>query len=66
MLKSAKYDKSKSELTLVMEMRKEAKASASGKTNVWATTGGNVVAEGVTVDGKPLVVGVNAYTRVKD
>lgn len=37
-------------------------ASASGKTRVVATTHGNVPTS-VLVDGKPVIVGVNAYVR---
>ena len=35
---------------------------ASGKTLVVATTGGNV-ATAATVDGKPVIVGLNAYVK---
>lgn len=36
--------------------------SASGKTLVIATTRGNVITDAM-IDGKPVVVGVNAYIR---
>ncbi len=36
--------------------------SASGKTLVVATTHGNVVTECV-IDGKPVVIGLNAYIK---
>lgn len=38
------------------------KPSASGKTLVVATTGGNVTTA-ATVNGKPVTVGVNAYIK---
>jgi len=36
--------------------------SSSGKTLIVASTGGNVVTA-ATVDGKPIVVGLNAYIK---
>ena len=36
--------------------------SATGKTLLVASTGGNVVTSAI-VDGKPVVVGLNAYVR---
>jgi hypothetical protein len=36
--------------------------SASGKTLVAATTHGNVVTECI-IDGKPVVIGINAYIK---
>jgi hypothetical protein len=38
--------------------------SASGKTMVIATTHGNVQT-GAVIDGKPVIVGMNAYIRAK-
>lgn len=38
--------------------------SASGKTMVIATTHGNVQTSAV-IDGKPVIVGMNAYIRAK-
>lgn len=40
----------------------EPRDSASGKTTVVATTGGNV-ATSAEVNGKPVVIGLNAYIR---
>lgn len=48
-------------LTIVIDIQ-EPTPSASGKTLVVATTHGNVVTECV-VDGKPVVVGLNAYIK---
>ena len=39
--------------------------SSSGKTLVVATTHGNVVTD-VVVDGKPVVIGLNAYVKKWD
>jgi len=63
MLKEATIDEDAKTLTLVLEMQ-EPSPSASGKTLVVATTHGNVPTS-VQIDGKPLVVGVNAYIRAK-
>ncbi len=40
----------------------QGRPSASGKTMVHATTGGNQ-ATSAQVNGKPLIIGLNAYTR---
>ena len=61
MLREAKIDEEAKTLTLVLDMQ-EPTPSASGKTLVVATTHGNQPTD-VTVDGKPLIVGVNAYIR---
>ena len=61
MLREAKIDEEAKTLTLVLDLQ-EPTPSASGKTLVVATTHGNQPTD-VQVDGKPLVVGVNAYIR---
>jgi len=48
-------------LTIVIETQPPT-PSASGKTLVVATTHGNVATQ-VLVDGKPLIIGLNAYVR---
>ncbi|MCX6159040.1 MAG: hypothetical protein NTY74_13755 [Ignavibacteriae bacterium] len=48
-------------LTIVIDLQ-EPTPSASGKTLVVATTHGNVVTECI-VDGKPVVIGLNAYIK---
>jgi len=48
-------------LVIVIDLQ-EPTLSASGKTLVVATTHGNVVTECV-VDGKPVVIGLNAYIK---
>ena len=48
-------------LTIAIDLQ-EPTPSASGKTLVVATTHGNVVTERV-VDGKPVVIGLNAYIK---
>ena len=63
MLREAKIDEPAKTLTLVLDLQ-EPTPSASGKTLVVATTHGNVPSQ-VQVDGKPLIVGVNAYIRAK-
>ncbi len=63
MLREAKIDEDAKTLTLVLDLQ-ELTPSASGKTLVIATTHGNVPTD-VQVEGKPVIVGVNAYIRVK-
>ena len=58
---TAVIDKAKGTLTITLQLQ-EAKASASGKTLVVASTHGNQ-ATGLNIDGKALIVGVNAYVR---
>lgn len=54
-----KINKAKKEVTITVPLQ-TAKASASGKTMVIATTKGNV-ATGAEFDGKPLTLGLNLY-----
>ena len=61
MLREAKIDEEAKTLTLVLELQ-EPTPSASGKTLVIATTHGNQPTD-VRVNGKPVIVGVNAYIR---
>ena len=63
MLREAKMDAEAKTLTLVLELQ-EPTPSASGKTLVVATTHGNVPTD-VQMNGKPVIVGVNAYIRAK-
>ena len=49
------------ELHIVIDLQSP-RPSASGKTLVVATTGGNVQTT-AEVDGKPVTIGVNAYVR---
>lgn len=58
---SVKHDEQKNVLIITVDLQKPAK-SASGKTLVVATTHGNQ-ATAVQIDGKPVIVGVNAYVR---
>ena len=61
MLREAKIDEKAKTLTLVLDLQ-EPTPSATGKTLVVATTHGNQPTD-VTVNGKPVIVGVNAYIR---
>ena len=63
MLHEAKIDEKAKTLTLVLDLQ-DPTPSASGKTLVVATTHGNQPTD-VKIDGKPLIVGVNAYIRNK-
>jgi hypothetical protein len=58
---TATIDPKSKKLTIVADLE-PARPSASGKTLVVASTHGNQVTT-ATVDGKPLVVGLNAYIR---
>lgn len=49
-------------LCIEIDMEEKPTPSASGKTLVVASTRGNVVTE-VTVDGKPVTIGLNAYIK---
>lgn len=55
---------SKDEKTLILEIpfNKKGKLSKSEKSMVHASTNGNVEAD-LEVGGKPLTVGINAYTK---
>lgn len=63
MLREAKIDEEAQTLTLVLDLQ-EPTPSASGKTLVVATTHGNQPTD-ATVNGKPVIVGVNAYIRTR-
>jgi len=58
---SCKVDEQKKVLIITVDLQ-EPTPSASGKTLVVATTHGNQ-ASGINVQGKALIVGVNAYLR---
>ena len=61
LLREAKIDEKTKTLTLILDLH-EPTPSASGKTLVVATTHGDRPTA-VTVKGKPVIVGVNAYIR---
>ena len=61
MLLEAKIDEEAKTLTLVLDLQ-DPTPSTSGKSLVVSTTHGNQPTD-ATVDGKPLIVGVNAYIR---
>ena len=63
MLRQAKLDEQAKTLTLVLDLQEPA-PSSTGKTLVVASTHGNVPTD-VQVNGKPVIVGVNAYIRAK-
>ena len=63
MLRETKLDEEAKTLTLVLDLQ-DPTPSASGKTLVVATTHGNVPTD-VQIDGKPVIVGVNAYIRAR-
>lgn len=52
----------KGELIIRLPLNKTPKPSSTGKSLVVASTGGNVTTA-VQVDGKSVVVGVNAYIK---
>lgn len=51
-------------LIIEIDMDDEPKPSSTGKSITRASTRGNVTTS-VVIDGKPLIVAVNAYTKVK-
>lgn len=58
----ATIDKKAGTLTIVIDINKVMTPSTSGKTLAVASTHGNQVTD-QTVDGKPLVIGLNAYIK---
>jgi len=54
-----------STLTIVIPLIKPPKLSKSGKSLTVATTHGNVATE-VTLQGKPVIMGINAYIKKTD
>lgn len=58
-----KFELKGGDLVITLPLDKKGKPSKTGKTNVHASTKGNVKTE-VEVNGQKLVVGVNAYTPV--
>lgn len=55
-----KTDKGIQYITVTIPVNK--KPSASGKTTIVASSGGNM-ATSVIIDGKPVVIGLNAYIK---
>jgi hypothetical protein len=49
-------------LTIEIEINAKPVLSASGKSRIVATSGGNQTMP-IEVDGKPLVIGLNAYIK---
>jgi len=62
---NAKLSEDKKTLTLVIPFDEQGTPSASGKTQVHASTRGNLQTA-VMVNGRSLVVGLNAYTSAKN
>jgi len=60
---SAKVDEQKRVLIITVDLQ-EPTPSVSGKSVLIASTHGNQ-ASGVNIQGKPLIVSVNAYVRAK-
>lgn len=52
----------KDSLVITIEIERPFVASASGKTDIVASTRGNCT-PGLLIDGRPVVVGVNAYLK---
>lgn len=50
------------QLIITMDLDTQGRPSATGKTRVHASTHGNMATTAV-VSGKPLILGVNAYTK---
>lgn len=58
----AEIDKKTNELVIRLPFSETGAPSASGKTKVHASTRGNQ-ATTIEVNGQPLTIGVNAYTK---
>jgi len=50
-------------LIVTIDLNKDGAISSTGKTMSYATTHGNV-STGIMKDGKPLMVGLNAFTSI--
>lgn len=50
-------------LTITIPVHANPPPSKSGKTRIVASSNGNVTLSDVLVDGKPLVIGLNAYIK---
>ena len=61
MIKQCTVDAKKKTLTIVMDLEKP-HPSGSGKTMIIATTGGNQITTEL-YEGKPIIVGMNAYFK---
>ena len=59
----ASIDKKTGKLTIIIDTNPKPTLSGSGKSKVVATTNGNVPLEGVIVDGKQVILGLNAYYK---
>ena len=59
---TVKIDKKAGTMTITVPMNRKPKPSSSGKSLVLASTSGNVVTD-AEHDGKPVIVGLNAYIK---
>lgn len=50
-------------LTLTIDLTADTRPSKAGKSDVVATTGGNVIVPGALIDDRPLSLGLNAYAK---
>lgn len=62
-MKVLKFDAKTGTLTLELQLDMKGRKSASGKTDVHFSTSGNQSLADVQVNGKPLTIGINAYTK---
>lgn len=50
-------------LTITISVNEQPPVSKSGKSRIVASSNGNVTLSNVKVDGKPLIIGLNAYIK---
>lgn len=62
-MKVNSFDSKTGKLILEIDLNMKGTKSASGKSNVHFSTSGNQSLDKVIVDGKPLTIGINAYTK---
>ena len=62
MRNTAKAEVKDGKLIITLDLDQTGQPSASGKTMVHAPPPGNIKT-GMEVNGKPLIIGVNAYTK---
>jgi hypothetical protein len=62
MMKVLKFDAKTGVATIELQLDMKGRPSTSGKTTVHFSTNGNQRVDEIQVGGRPLVIGINAYT----
>lgn len=59
------FNEATNELTMTVKLATSPTLSSSGKSKNLYTSGGNKALEGVTINGQPVIAGINIYQPVK-